>query len=176
MPRARCQCGHVFTVNAEDVTALSGLLTCCPNCNTVMQFPHIPAEATSMDLIRTKPQAAKEPPEPEFISAEEVLEDVEKIPPAGSRRRSTRQHSGPIPQAGPNQQIFIVNNYYGAADVPFECPFCCTDRLPTQRTRISMNGWVTAICMLFIFFPLFWIGLLITEPWFECSDCGSKLS
>ena len=57
----------------------------------------------------------------------------------------------------------------------FRCPFCGS-REPTQtRSQISVGGWVVFAVMLFFCFPLFWIGLLMTEEYHVCSECGHKI-
>lgn len=57
----------------------------------------------------------------------------------------------------------------------FRCPYCDSDRLPYTRKSISTGGWVVFAVMLLFCFPLFWIGLLMTEGHRECSDCGMRI-
>jgi len=55
-----------------------------------------------------------------------------------------------------------------------ECPFCgCADE-PVTRQQISPAGWVTFAVLMFFCWPLFWIGLLMTENYQACGDCGRK--
>lgn len=58
----------------------------------------------------------------------------------------------------------------------FRCPFCKSEELPEVRSRISTGGWVVFAVMIFVCFPLFWIGLLMKEEYRVCRDCGSTLS
>jgi len=58
----------------------------------------------------------------------------------------------------------------------YECPFCgCPDE-PISRTQISQAGWVMFVVMIVFCWPLFWIGLLMTEDYFACGDCGRKIN
>jgi hypothetical protein len=47
--------------------------------------------------------------------------------------------------------------------------------VPRIERRISTAGWVTFAVLLVVFFPLFWIGLLIKEDVPVCLACNSKL-
>jgi DNA-directed RNA polymerase subunit RPC12/RpoP len=57
----------------------------------------------------------------------------------------------------------------------FECPYCHTHDLPTVRSQMSLAGLIVLIAMLFVCFPLFWIGFFIKEEYRVCSHCGMKL-
>jgi len=58
----------------------------------------------------------------------------------------------------------------------FRCPHCASQYLPRIERRISTAGWVTFAVLLVVFFPLFWIGLLIKEDVHVCQTCNIKLS
>jgi transposase-like protein len=53
----------------------------------------------------------------------------------------------------------------------YECPECGCDEYPYRTTAISETGWILFAVLLVTFFPLFWIGLLMTEPRWVCPDC-----
>ena len=58
-----------------------------------------------------------------------------------------------------------------------ECPYCDSTERPRSAWVISQSGWIVFIIVLLLFFfPLCWLGLLMTEPEYRCSDCGAKLS
>lgn len=57
----------------------------------------------------------------------------------------------------------------------FRCPFCDTDEYPLVGERISVGGWVVFAVLLIVFFPLFWIGLLMKERYRICYHCGLRL-
>jgi DNA-directed RNA polymerase subunit RPC12/RpoP len=56
-----------------------------------------------------------------------------------------------------------------------ECPYCGTTEPPREVSEISQGGWITFALLLVFFFPLCWIGLLMTETRLKCSDCGARL-
>jgi hypothetical protein len=58
----------------------------------------------------------------------------------------------------------------------FRCPYCRSTARPYSRSQISPAGWAVFAIMLFICTPLFFIGLLMTEEYRECADCGRRLS
>jgi RNA polymerase subunit RPABC4/transcription elongation factor Spt4 len=67
---------------------------------------------------------------------------------------------------------------YAGAYAPvtgFRCPYCNSTYLPQIGSKISSDGWVVFILLLFFCFPLFWIGLLMKEEYRMCVTCGSKL-
>lgn len=57
----------------------------------------------------------------------------------------------------------------------FRCPFCRTHEYPRVLSRISAGGWVVFAVLLFVFLPLFWIGLLMKEEYRVCRECGLRL-
>jgi RNA polymerase subunit RPABC4/transcription elongation factor Spt4 len=57
---------------------------------------------------------------------------------------------------------------------PFHCRNCGSTYLPRIERRISTAGWVTFAVLLVVFFPLFWIGLLIKEDVRVCQVCNSR--
>jgi len=59
---------------------------------------------------------------------------------------------------------------------PFRCPHCMSHFPPRIERRISTAGWITFAILLVLFFPLFWIGLLIKEDVRVCQTCNSKVS
>jgi len=56
-----------------------------------------------------------------------------------------------------------------------ECHRCGSTARPHEISAISQAGWITFALLLVFFFPLFWIGLLITETQVVCPDCGARL-
>jgi hypothetical protein len=58
----------------------------------------------------------------------------------------------------------------------YECRFCGSTERPEIRQRISTGGWVLfAVLLVFLCWPLCWIGLLIKEDYSCCYDCGRPL-
>jgi DNA-directed RNA polymerase subunit RPC12/RpoP len=56
-----------------------------------------------------------------------------------------------------------------------ECYRCGSSERPYFSTVISEGGWVTFAVLLVLFFPLCWIGLLMTETRGRCADCGARV-
>ena len=56
-----------------------------------------------------------------------------------------------------------------------ECDYCGSSARPYITSEISAGGWAVFAILLVLFFPLCWIGLLITETKVKCSDCGARL-
>lgn len=57
----------------------------------------------------------------------------------------------------------------------FRCPFCKSDYPPRVRSKISTAGWVLFVILLLGCFPICWVGLLITENYRVCDECGINL-
>ena len=75
--------------------------------------------------------------------------------------------SAPQPLAARDAQ-FMTGSY--------RCPNCMSQFLPRVERRISTTGWVVFAVLLVVFFPLFWIGLLIKEDVYVCPSCNTKLT
>ena len=68
-----------------------------------------------------------------------------------------------------------------ARDAPFmasgyRCPTCMSQFLPRVDRRISTTGWIVFAVLLVVFFPLFWVGLLIKEDVYVCPSCNTRLN
>ncbi len=57
---------------------------------------------------------------------------------------------------------------------PVTCPRCGSQHMPGFARKISTAGWVVFAVLLVVFFPLFWIGLLMKEDVQICPVCNSK--
>src|SRR5206468_107410 len=57
----------------------------------------------------------------------------------------------------------------------WRCPYCGTDEPPVRRTKTSTGGWVVFVVLLVFFFPLCFLGFLITDEYRTCIECGSNL-
>ena len=58
----------------------------------------------------------------------------------------------------------------------FQCPYCRTTMPPLSLERVSQTGWIVLALLIIFCLPLFWIGLLIKEPYRVCSQCRNVLS
>lgn len=54
------------------------------------------------------------------------------------------------------------------------CRICGSMRHPYVHKEIGTTGIAMIIILLVLFFPLFWIGLLIKDEFLVCPDCGNK--
>lgn len=57
----------------------------------------------------------------------------------------------------------------------YRCPNCMSQFLPRIERRISTTGWIVFAVLLVVFFPLFWVGLLIKEDVQVCPSCNIRL-
>lgn len=58
----------------------------------------------------------------------------------------------------------------------YRCPRCSSQLMPKIEKRISAAGWVVFAVLLVVFFPLFWVGLLIKEEIKVCPVCSLKIA
>ena len=56
------------------------------------------------------------------------------------------------------------------------CPRCGTPSLPEVRKKISSDGWLVFIILLFLCTPFFWVGLLMKKTYSVCPVCQAELS
>jgi hypothetical protein len=57
---------------------------------------------------------------------------------------------------------------------PFTCRVCGFHGHAMVVSKISTGGWITFGVLLFVFLPLFWIGLLIKENKTQCPRCHTQ--
>lgn len=58
----------------------------------------------------------------------------------------------------------------------YHCPRCSSQLFPHYERKVSTAGWVVFSVLLVVFFPLFWIGLLIKEDVRVCPVCKFRIS
>jgi predicted RNA-binding Zn-ribbon protein involved in translation (DUF1610 family) len=58
----------------------------------------------------------------------------------------------------------------------YRCPRCSNGQVPRYEKKVSTAGWIVFAALMVVFFPLFWIGLLIKEDVPFCSVCNLKLN
>jgi hypothetical protein len=120
----------------------------CPHCSTAFN-PSKPAEEFNFREQSSALAVYRQP-----RRRDEYDEDDEDYRPR-RRRRRRRDYD---------------DDGYG-----YRCPYCDTRSRPYRRSQISAGGWITFALMLLFCWPLFWIGLLITEEYSVCSRCGLRL-
>jgi len=57
----------------------------------------------------------------------------------------------------------------------WSCPYCDSTEAPIIRRQVGAVGWVMFAVLLLFFFPLCFLGLMMTDENEYCADCGSKL-
>ena len=60
-------------------------------------------------------------------------------------------------------------------DLGFSCPGCGTGMPPFERSKTTWVSWCVAAILLFVCFPVFWLGFLIRQKEYICSNCGCKI-
>ena len=85
---------------------------------------------------------------------------------ADPRKTAASEPSSPQPLAA-RDPYFMSGNY--------RCPTCMSQFLPRIERRISTTGWIVFAVLLVVFFPLFWVGLLIKEDVHVCPSCETRL-
>lgn len=82
--------------------------------------------------------------------------------------------ANPIPPQPPGPQPLV----YQQPNIPaynYHCPRCSSQYFPRYERKISTAGWVVFAVLLVVFFPLFWIGLLIKEDVRVCPVCNFRI-
>src|SRR5215216_4750793 len=85
---------------------------------------------------------------------------------AEARKQTANAAFSAQPLANRDQQ-YLSGNY--------RCPNCMSQFLPRIERRISTTGWIVFAVLLVLFFPLFWVGLLIKEDVQICPSCNLRL-
>ncbi|MFN0279375.1 MAG: LITAF-like zinc ribbon domain-containing protein [Pyrinomonadaceae bacterium] len=81
----------------------------------------------------------------------------------------------PFNQLNQNYPAPIAYNQPQPLSSNFSCPRCSSHNIPRFEKQISTAGWITFAVLLVVFFPLFWIGLLIKEDVMICQICNLKV-
>jgi LITAF-like zinc ribbon domain len=64
---------------------------------------------------------------------------------------------------------------YQPPQAGYRCPRCGTTYLPIIETKVSQDGWVVFVILLFFCLPLCWIGLLMKQETRICPMCRAIL-
>lgn len=91
---------------------------------------------------------------------------INQVQPLGNQNAFGNQNYG-------SQSLTYAASHQFAGN--YRCPNCMSQFLPVVERRISTAGWVTFAVLMAVFFPLFWIGLLIKEDVHICPTCKTRL-
>jgi hypothetical protein len=134
----------------------------CPRCDGVIAVPVVlpppapPAPPKSVPDEDEKPRRRKR-------AADEEDDDEDEKP-----RRRKRAADEEDEDEKPRRRR-------GRKHPEYHCPFCGSTARRYFKKKISPAGWIVCVLLLFFTICLFWIGLLITEEYRVCPDCGMKV-
>ena len=96
------------------------------------------------------------------------------------------QKTQPVNRVQPLQNPYITNQAARPQPLAYQqpnnmaygyrCPRCATQALPNVVRKVSTAGWITFAVLMVMFFPLFWIGLLIKEDVRVCPVCNLRIN
>jgi DNA-directed RNA polymerase subunit RPC12/RpoP len=154
-----------------------------------------PASAPPPSYPQPAPPAAipvaRPPVQVELVERSQPLDRLEEMPPAQREnclecgvdlaRRSRVQTCPDCGSLFCSAACYREHTYHAhvhkAKVAKFvECRYCGSGARPYTTSAISQAGWITFAFLLILFFPLFWIGLLMTETQVNCADCGARLN
>jgi DNA-directed RNA polymerase subunit RPC12/RpoP len=187
----------------ESPASFAGQKLNCPDCNQRLQIPQPstppPVPAVNKTILATEEPAATPTSRPPRLPPPVVppvpvpsVELVEETAPA-TRQESCLECGTDITRRARVQTCPDCGSLFCSAGCyrdhhkhahgrkqkkrsrPIECDRCGSTEPPYARTQISQAGWITFALLLIFFFPLFWVGLLITETEWRCRDCGARL-
>jgi DNA-directed RNA polymerase subunit RPC12/RpoP len=186
----------------ESPVSFAGQKLHCPDCNQRLQIPQPstppppPVNKTILATEEPAAPAAHRSPLPEPPAVPEVVEVVEEAPsrraPAPSGRREICLECGADVTERARVQTcsdcgsllcsamcYREHRYHAHSQRKRRprnaCPYCGSMARPYYTTVISQGGWTAFFLLLVFFFPLCWIGLLMTETQMKCDDCGARL-
>lgn len=181
----------------ESPASFAGTKLNCPGCNQRLQIPQPPPPAAAAPANKTVlglPENAAASPSPPPSSTAPIQAEVIEPPAAPPALRESclecgldltkRSRVQTCPDCGAqfcSAQCYREHRYHAhdkrkkkrARDV--ECEYCGSTARPRITSQISEGGWVVFVILLILFFPLCWIGLLMTETRVRCADCGARL-
>lgn len=108
---------------------------------------------------------------PKLKEARRALADVERLRPNHPSLPKLRSRVNQLQQKG----ALVAAWNSGPKTPKMTCPYCGKAGPAHIRSKVSTGGWITLIVLLFLFFPICWIGLLIKKDTYVCGYCGIEL-
>ena len=172
MIRFTCDnCGCAIKVD----DAAAGKRGKCPSCGQALTVPIQPeniqarparASATGSSHAMPNPPPLPAPRDPTRLSESHIDRDQHVVPAVVISASPAKQGVGSSP----------FQHGYVSSQPQFHCPFCQSTCRPRQQSKVSTAGWVLFVLMLlFLCWPLCWLGLLIKDEYYVCGACGMKL-
>jgi DNA-directed RNA polymerase subunit RPC12/RpoP len=186
----------------ESPASFAGQKLNCPDCGQRLQIPQ-PSSPPPTPAINKTILATEEPiPSPPARTSQQLVQafvppapvpTVELVEEAATRRESCLECGIDITQRARVQTCPDCGSLFCSAGCyrehrhhahsrrrkkrsrPVECDVCGSKEPPYARTQISQEGWICFALLLVLFFPLCWIGLLMTQTEWRCRDCGALL-
>lgn len=189
----------------ESPTSFAGQKLNCPDCNQRLQIPQpskppvapavnktilaVAESASNPPPSATRPTPAVPPVPPRQV---ELVEQVTSPSESATRENclecgvdiTLRSRVQTCPDCGSlfcSAACYREHHYHAHArkekrsSRPVECSYCGSNKPPHRTSQISPAGWIIFALLLVFFFPLCWIGLLMTESEYRCWDCGKRL-
>lgn len=119
--------------------------------------------------IQPQPQSYENnPPKPYSWKTDEY-----QVSEAKARKTQDFNQAQALPNFGSPRPL--VQQQQSQIAYGYRCPRCGSQNLPHIERKISTAGWVVFAVLLVVFFPLFWVGLLIKEDVRVCPVCNSRV-
>jgi hypothetical protein len=153
----------------------------CRFCGTkfLLQQPPLAGRPQTPPPARRQPppmSQQSEPPSYEFAPPRPYAWKTDEFSSQNEPRKTVggttriEQHA-PTSPFNPNEPSQLAYRQPQNLSQPYHCPHCGSQYLPRTERRISTGGWITFAVLLVVFFPLFWIGLLVKEDVRVCPSC-----
>jgi hypothetical protein len=147
----------------------------CPSCRTYLSMPDANAGQKTACMTCGKSVSVPWPGgrEPPAVEEERPARRERRDPHDDENDRPRRRYDedDDRPRRGRIEDDYDDDRSRRGS----RCPHCRSTARPIIRNEMSETGLILLICLLFVFFPIFWIGFLIRENVKYCADCGAKL-
>lgn len=167
----------------------------CSNCGQFNNTSGAFCRFCGTRLSQPPPQQQTQPPEEYMAPRPYAWKTDEFQMPESTNKKTGRinqvqplMHQQPAappqrftPPTAAAPQMMQAPSYQNSYNQPtmgygYRCPYCGTQNFPRIERKISTAGWIVLAVLLFVFFPLFWIGLLMKEEVKICSVCNFKIA
>lgn len=106
---------------------------------------------------------------PSMAEARRAIADITRIEPDNPKLHELRQY---VSQMEQSSRYALHQSHIGPV---LQCPYCHHVGRVRIAQKTSTGGWILFVVILFVFFPLCWIGILIKQDYYVCAFCGIAL-